>query len=732
MTQLEDLEGLRIAAGLSQEDMANHLGVSQSQISRFEADPDSIPLGIYRAWIKICGEVSSTRPLTLGDHADHDPLSGIKQHAELLTNYFTNAAPVVPNDDAGLFNVPFDKDELIATARRCARKPVLGVAGRSDAGKTRAINTMTGSNWLPASHQPTTNLICLIRHAGDKPSWLNESIQIFGTGFDIGSPGDKANCTDNEIMRGSLSTLKDYGSHQAPLKDAPEFAGATYAVIYLESEFLRGCDIIDVPGYEHSDDDSDRADLATRMVDILVYISPVVGFMNQTDIAYLSHLIRLIPDFESAENGLPALRNLYIVASRADIADSPPSEILDMAASRVYDQLEAPLTQRAKFLTGVPADSAAIRARCFTYSVESPALRDAFETDLVALLTQVAPAWRKGQLEYAMRSAKETGIEGTEQEIATLREHIDNQDAAKSQVQHILDNEPHRLSEKRASESKVHYEIDRLQAETHRAAEHKYNQIVNPSYIRGLIEGRYGKDKKRAKSQAPGHVVEALRVAIDQTASDKSAELTPSIERYLNTYETPFNSSEFSGSSWHFNAKGAFVLSLTACGTWGALAAWASVVAAGSNLGGYILIAKVVSALAAVGIDLGGTAVVMSTVSLLGGPITIAIGISVAAAVIMSRLLSDSWETTLAKKISKEIRSKGPFNRIADQLAQHWDDTRAAFDQAAEGTEAEYQKKLDDLNRMAFSTDADQLKHRVKYIQELRDFFGGIPWRSMG
>lgn len=68
------------------------------------------------------------------------------------------------------------------------------------------------------------------------------------------------------------------------------------------------------------------------------------------------------------------------------------------------------------------------------------------------------------------------------------------------------------------------------------------------------------------------------------------------------------------------------VASLT---TFGALATWASIVAAGSNLGAYLLVPTVVSFLSSIGVSVGGTAAAASIVAVLGGPITIGIGIAV-------------------------------------------------------------------------------------------------------
>ena len=45
-----DLLHMRKQAGLTQEQVADALKLSQSQVSRYEADPDDVPVKIVRAW----------------------------------------------------------------------------------------------------------------------------------------------------------------------------------------------------------------------------------------------------------------------------------------------------------------------------------------------------------------------------------------------------------------------------------------------------------------------------------------------------------------------------------------------------------------------------------------------------------------------------------------------------------------------------------------------------------
>ncbi|MFM6395585.1 MAG: DNA-binding protein, partial [Planktothrix sp.] len=98
-----------------------------------------------------------------------------------------------------------------------------------------------------------------------------------------------------------------------------------------------------------------------------------------------------------------------------------------------------------------------------------------------------------------------------------------------------------------------------------------------------------------------------------------------------------------------FDTKGAFLGGIAGLGAYGALAAWAASL---GNLGGYILVAKLVSLLSALGISIGGgTAAVISFVATIGGPLTLGIALSVALASLIFGLFGEAWQSCFAKRL---------------------------------------------------------------------------------
>lgn len=712
-------------AGISQEEMAKHLGLSQSQVSRYAKNSEDVSVKVYKAWEAYCGKVVSGKGLDIGS-----PLDEINQRKELIQNY-CEVAPEVPED----FPVDqlengknlLDTSSLLEGIRRVARKPRLGLFGRFDMGKSRLANLLMGGDNLPSSYQPATSIACLVRHIEDKPDWQPELVWIFDKEFDLDRPDDKEHCQAHRIIGGGYEVLREHGTHSGSknlqIKDAAS------AVVYIDSPFLKGCDIIDLPGYKHKGEDDKRAEMAHRISDIVVYVSMAQGFMDGHDRSYLAQLIRNLPPLESADNGFPPLCNLFVVATRADMAKDSIEDVLDTAASYSFDSIDDELRQRGDSV-GVPIDEESFRSRFFTYSAEDLSLRKNLENSLRDLLANMAPQSTLAQMQSSILQAKEAGTKNLQALITTIQETLDHREQARQEIERIIEQEPQRIAEKKLQEKKITEFIQELKSETVSDIKDACDIWMDVDRVERTIKDRYD-DKKKATELAPTYVVEQIQKHVGERVKKKSERLSSEVDAFLSSYDISLKDSGALKNSWEFNAKGAFAGALAGFGTFGALATWASVVAAGSNLGGYILAAKIVSALSALGISVGGTATVATVMSMLGGPITIAAGIAVLTAAIAASIFGDSWSKKLAKKICKSMRENNIEEKITQNLNGFWDDTQKAFEHAAKETEEDFQRKLISLQEIAFNTNVDVLKQHLATANEMKAFFVGIPWKRI-
>lgn len=243
-----------------------------------------------------------------------------------------------------------------------------------------------------------------------------------------------------------------------------------------------------------------------------------------------------------------------------------------------------------------------------------------------------------------------------------------------------------------------------------------------------MIKSRYD-DKKEAQGLAGTYLVESIQSQINEFVKLKSDDLGSDIDDMLSNFGPTIDKNSNLSDGFSFNPKIAFLSALSGIGTIGALAAWASIAAAGSNLGAYVLVAQVVGWLSSIGVSVGGAGTVMSFVSAIGGPITLGIAAGVLIALAAYSIFGDSWQLKLAKKINDNLTKESVREKMKSGINNMWLSTSSAFDEAIKSTEEEYQKYLKSLEKMAFSTNSEDVEKELVTAKETRDFFVGIPWK---
>lgn len=124
------------------------------------------------------------------------------------------------------------------------------------------------------------------------------------------------------------------------------------------------------------------------------------------------------------------------------------------------------------------------------------------------------------------------------------------------------------------------------------------------------------------------------------------------------------------------DVKKAFFTGIAGAATYGGLTLYMSTL---GNLGGYILVTKAVSLLSAMGIGVGGTAAAVAAVSAIGGPITLVIGLSIAASLVAMSISGIGWKKSLAKRTIKSFEKEDVSSKYLDELNKFWDETEHAF-----------------------------------------------------
>ncbi|WP_082604165.1 helix-turn-helix transcriptional regulator [Acidovorax sp. Root217] len=724
--EIYDLGQLRKSAGLTQVQVAEALSLSQPQVSRYEADPSEASMKLVKAWTELCGDVRKTRGITI------EPDNKRKKLEDALHDLYGwfKFAP----QTQGIPDLP-DLLQMHAMIANMARKPRMAVAGKFDTGKSTLLNYLLGGKHLPTAYQPTTSLVCHIRHLDDKPSWQTEPVWIMGQGYNMSSPDDQQNAEAHKLFAGGYDTLKTYAQHPGRATEdfRPPVAieGAVAALVYIKAPVLEAVDFIDLPGYENDESDSQKAGLVGGVFDSLIYTSTVSGFFGGQDMVYLRVLLDQLPALYTIKYAAP-LANLFVVCTQihaitADADGQSRAQILhgvfESAVVRSEHQLAEALFDASKrWNTNITADT--LRARMFGFAVDDSTsqITDELLVDLKQYIGSTAPLTAYERIKHSLEDGRSSQTAALSALAGRFEQGISDRESAQKQYDEYS-------AKKELSKAKFSIESQRLNRmidehldTTQKIVKSVYSKYIQLEFIEAEVRQNY-KDKKDAEKYLGGFLIDKVQRDINRQVSVLSDNLNAELSRVLSSMEnylTPV------GSVMRFDAQSAFLSALTGVGAAGALAGWAAAVAGGSNLGGYILAAKIVGWLSSMGISVGGPAAVMTVISALGGPVTIAIGIGALLAAGLFALLGSDWQRRIAKKTVEQFEKEKVEDQIVVSLRKYWKDTKVALNHSMAGTLNSYDVYLAQLER-SLAMSKEELNHRLESIRNVEAFIRTMP-----
>ncbi|OUL25366.1 DNA-binding protein [Nostoc sp. RF31YmG] len=747
-----DLLGYRQKIGISQAEVANTLDISKIKVELYEQAPDTVPMGLLVQWLQILGV-----DLATAMSAPIPPLKGINPgtpYAELyrrlnLLDQYIEATP--PIEKLDIPTPPATPHDLQQRLKLYKQKPNVVLTGGFDAGKSHLANALLGSKNLPVGYQPATRVITFVRHVEDRPEWFKEDVLIFDEEFwlkdesgkqriDFLLLDDKERCEKYYLQSGSLHILQKYGVH-----GSSEDIAAHAAVVYLDSPLLKACNLIDLPGYSDQPDevskDVEKANSATQIADILLYASPAKGHINGSDMIRLGSLLRLLPTPENECSNFPTLGNFFIVATHADpsISDHQLTEILDKAPRRLYNNLSETVIERRRKNTNRAITEAELRQRFFTFWSEKPDRCQQLFDELTRILGEFFPKARLCRFERDLIAIKEDNTKKYASLIdiyVTNLTNIELQNLQRSQLQEIEKNEYVRKQEDEINRDKVRKKIDELKKNTIIDFQRYTEQLLNVDAVEAIIRRKYH-NQREAQEYLAGYLVEKLQNELENLIKANSEKFKIEIDTFFQSYPK----AEFKGctvgeytssTTFHFDWQASVMGAVAGLGSFGALAAWAISL---GNLGGYIIVAKFVSFLSAIGIGFGfsgGTAGIMTLVAAIGGPIVFGIGLSVTLGLAVANLwssLTESWQKRLARESVKNFEKQKVSEQFPKAIDKFWQDTANGFEKVADVVEGDWNKHLEHLR--ALTSPQIESKERTEQIlrvlEILKSFFAGLP-----
>ena len=529
-------------------------------------------------------------------------------------------------------------------------------------------------------------------------------------------------CRSLKLSSGNYDLLNTYGTRKGE-----HFAEskATAAVVFIDSSLLLDCDIVDLPGYGTSDRLEDDA-LSLReksKADVLVYMSIANGFMRSEDISYVKDAIPSLADIQSCgEAEIKPLANLFIVASQAHVIDHGNQTELKNILSAGCERFEKSLTDGFWDERRKP-DS--LLERFYTYTSNSPALRERFENDfsrLIEALPQVVEQKAKDIIaEWA--ASKDDDLQNV---ISGYQQLLDDRKRCEETLKEYDRNEPKRHAAFQKARQKVVESIARYKRESRDEVADYYSDTITVDHLVSLMEQRDVKKKKDDLQVFSTYVSGLLQDKTNAVLKKKSKQLTADIDEFLNAFEVSaaISVDSVSFKIAPFSKEQAFAAGLTGVATYGALAIWA---ASCGNLGGYILVAKGVSLLSALGISVGGTAAATSAVASIGGPVVLGIALALIAAISVFAIFSGGWRKSVAKKFVESCRNERVLDKLQSNMNTYWNDTQAAFNASADSLDAEWKKHIEDLREQLRSYDVDAIIKARNEAEKMRNFLQNIP-----
>lgn len=722
------LAELRKEAKLTQSDLAQSLGITQAQVSKYEKT-GKIPIELLRPWANAIGctieellPSQSEKKEKVFDFND-SVYGALTEDLNLLLQYIDRFPQ--PKEELLDVSVSPTVDQFRARVVALKEKPWVVLTGRFDAGKSHLCNFYLGGDHLPTAYRPTTRFPTFIRHISDRPKWLKEDLWIMEPDFDPDKWDDKQHCTENRRLAGSWDTLKGETDNSDE--------GSVLA--FVDAPLLHSCVLVDLPGYNDTMTNAAVIDELGRRASILFYLCPATGFLDSKDFACLGHLLRALPHYEEIDATFPVLGNLFIVASQAHHGikeEQLQNEILGGGREAFYEHFKDTLLPQLS-RSGQSISREDVATRFFSFYQEIPGRRQKLEQVLDPLLGKQLPSIKARSVNDEILEFKKQGPAAYSQCISECEKLLEAKNKEKRYYKKVKSEEPRRKARHKKEVKRIEGEIAKFKDRDLKNLRVVFKRETKVDKLETMIKDRY-ENKKDAQKYASAYVLENIQAETQGVRESLIGKTSNLVETFLEDYSVKIG--KFSdagiGEFATFDAKGAFVGGLASLTTLGALGVWASTL---GNLGGYIIVAKGVSALSALGISFGatgGTAGVMALVAPLGGPITLALGVAVAVGALSGWLFGDRWQRRLAKKIKGVFDKENVLSKIEGTINSFWDDTLKAFRAAAKSLDEQCINQLEELE-VAFAgrqEDIQKLQERLRRCEEIKNFFSAIPWQS--
>jgi len=704
------LKEIREKQGYSQSEVASRLNMSQSQYSRYEGDPETLPYRDLKN-LSILLEFD-IRYIEQEQHIyptidSGDPYRKQKEQVRALKKLILSDAEARSVSDrtksmgAGVPNI----DAFLELIKSYEHKPNIVLAGRYDTGKSYLANQLLGGEFLPSGHQPTTRLVSIIRHISEKPSWQEEEVCFLqkdfwrnrdGYQFSLSNLNDKERYVEYCKYESTLTSLREHGVFNRRRRGETQMLkqlDVHTSVIYIDSPLLLSCNIIDTPGFSDSnieDLDEERLQPIKDLMDILIYTSSLNGFMDARDQAYLKYLLSFSSKRFENFSQHPSLGNVFIVCTLASpdlVNDENLKGVLTTGADRLNAQIQESILRELESKTGRKYSISDLDERFYSYWAQSKDRYGKLLDSLSNYLGRVLPDTYTYNFENEVSDFKLRATESISRAIGYYQKVRDDVEGAQIKYQVIKDYEPQRKKEVNREVIHLITLIRTLKLSDRESFSLEAQRLIQVDTLKGVINDKY-KDQKEAKANAPLLIFSKLEATAKETVNeDYRKTFVPALEEFVKTYSSLTfepNASKPGFIEIPFNFRRLFIDSFV-----------------------------------------GGTAIAVGAAF---GPVGLVVGVSVAAiAWITNR---QSWQERLSKQIAEKFEEKQLILDLEKGVEDFWNNVESSFRSLFEQAEIDWQKSITELESMIDINSMVTAEQNIQDLEDLNRFFAQLQWET--
>lgn len=715
MSKTNPISLVRDVMELTQETLSKKLDITRQTVINYENNPDTIPYAILRKLEDLSG--IPIEELTREDRKMPSP----QLKKPLFEAKFKELKKkILPIETITLLNSlssdknDFEREEIktrlvdiTKISKNRGKKPIIAAFGIPNSGKSTLFNHIVGEEIAPSGYQPLTSALTYYHHISEKNENMND-------------------VDDTEVILKDKSTitghhdglLKAFGTRNGAYYDKKDFEPERIDV-YLDCDILKEFTYLDVPGFgsERTEDDCGlMADM--REIDYIFFLSQATSFLvNGSEMIALKQLIASRED----------LNSICILATHANAVGTPQKA--EEIVSQAHDRLIRSMTEMGLKNLGINDDPNKLRARFKILDCRNLKYCKDFNNDFVNTITNLVNTKFDTLYKDLSKACSEFIEDYSHKKNVLEEESISEMDSEEEQHKFKIE-----LDKKIAviSDDMNNY-CDKCNDSSLTTWRNEYYTVIDENYIIDALERKGIKNNKRDIELFSSYLSDELSERLNKTLKNKSEDFSDKLDEHLKDM-SEWSQQYCCSDNMNINVNGfdfqrAFATGLAGMSVFGALAFWAAITAGGSNLGAYILCAKVVSALSSLGISLGGTAAVNAAIAAIGGPVTIGIAISVIAAITVWGILTGTWKKRLAKKLVEQYRNHGYYDEYCNYINNYWDSTKNALNECLKIMKSKFQAHFDNQLEKCRLTDAEleKTKADLSYIYtSLIDVFSDV------